>query len=125
MEGSKVDETEIIIKEGLTKISFNIPKILDVPTIYGLTKQMSQFLKVFDKTQQLSSSIDEPDESIKRRRSDYFKFNNNDERLEFIKFYEKKGMKRTKEKYNMTQKQIYSRVHHCRQALGLAKPRIY
>jgi len=104
----KQKEVEVTIKEGVAKLSFSIPQEMDMMTAKGVVQQISQFIKVLDKTMPVAQQTSFPSSTPYRKLSVYF---NLDERKNFLIYYDKNGLKSTMNKYDMDNKQVYSRVY--------------
>ena len=55
MEPSKVEEEEVCIVDGGTKLLFKIPNEMDLDTAKGVVQQISGFIKLLDKSQILQN----------------------------------------------------------------------
>jgi hypothetical protein len=130
-----MEEVEICIKQGLTKISFLIPKSMDIITAKGLNAQMSSFIRILDnnyiekhnddKTIQkniekhnddktIQKNIEKHNDdktiqkNIEKRKKYSLKFNDKEKKI-FLKYLEDNGIEATMKEYNLTKKAIYNR----------------
>jgi hypothetical protein len=111
MEISKVDgEVEVSIIEGVAKLSFRLPTEMDLITAKGVVQQISQFIKVLDRTQTPTFS---PPQRVMTNT-----IMNDDEKKAFIDMYENDGIEAAMAKYNMDKKTCYRKHHYYKRVLN-------
>lgn len=114
MEQSKVDEkeVEVCIVEGGAKLSFKLPVEMDLITAKGVVQQVSNFIKLLDKTQTFAP-----------QKSQTYNIMSEEEKKEFLNYYDNNGLEKTMAKYGFNEKsQVYSRVYSYRKALTRDTP---
>ena len=107
-------EVEISIVEGGSKLSFKVPTEMDIITAKGVIQQVTQFVRILDKTQTFGLPIQEPQKQTLRLND-----LTAEEKQEFIKFYDENGTIATMNKYGLKKSQIYYQVHSYKKLLGI------